>query len=409
MTIREFGAHGLAVLVVAISSASVRVAAQRTWIVDAANGPGAHFTDLAVAVSFAAEGDILVLRAGDYVGLAIRKPLTILGTRGATRILAPTATSPHLVVFGIQAAQRFVIRDVILGPGRYPRFVVGMTFRDCAGPVLAEGIEAGPDFSTLQFDRCARVAVTRCGRASSGGLGLHAIDSSVTATSCALIGRRANDAVHAWPGLLVERQTRMVVGDVFAAGGEGWVMVLPTRTQLHPGAPGVDLRDSSLEIARGVIVAGGATPLAGVDSPAILGRGQASIDWTTVLLPTGGAPAVAPTVQVRRIDRPTLRSGGMDAAGRWELTLESTPARAFWIGVGLPSPPVATGLGELWFELGGSMTIGVGMQAQSGATTVRLPVPPGGSRRGLTLVAHALAGDVLGDFALTPPSVLILP
>src|SRR4029077_1951436 len=37
------------------------------WIVDSANGPGAHFTDLPAAIAAAASGDTLVVRAGAYM------------------------------------------------------------------------------------------------------------------------------------------------------------------------------------------------------------------------------------------------------------------------------------------------------------------------------------------------------
>ena len=40
--------------------------AQQTWIVDAANGPGAHFTALAPAVAAAAGGDRVLVRSGVY-------------------------------------------------------------------------------------------------------------------------------------------------------------------------------------------------------------------------------------------------------------------------------------------------------------------------------------------------------
>ena len=50
--------------------------AQSVRVVDIAGGPGSEFTSLAAAVSSAAEGDLLLVRGGDY-------PETLLQGMGA--------------------------------------------------------------------------------------------------------------------------------------------------------------------------------------------------------------------------------------------------------------------------------------------------------------------------------------
>ena len=54
--------------------------AQRTWIVDANNGPGTDFTDLPPALAAASSGDTLIVRPGNYQGGTTAKALRILGT-----------------------------------------------------------------------------------------------------------------------------------------------------------------------------------------------------------------------------------------------------------------------------------------------------------------------------------------
>ncbi len=57
-----------------------------TWIVDAAAGPGSHFTDLPAAIAAAADGDTILVRAGSYSTFAMTgRTLTIRGAGiGAT-------------------------------------------------------------------------------------------------------------------------------------------------------------------------------------------------------------------------------------------------------------------------------------------------------------------------------------
>ena len=42
--------------------------AQKTWVVDAANGPGTDFIKLADAIKAAKDGDLVRIRSGRYVG-----------------------------------------------------------------------------------------------------------------------------------------------------------------------------------------------------------------------------------------------------------------------------------------------------------------------------------------------------
>lgn len=62
------------------------------WIVDAQMGPGAHFANLPAAIAAAANGDTILVRAGDYAPFSIQgKSLTIRGEGSAsTRVLCLT-------------------------------------------------------------------------------------------------------------------------------------------------------------------------------------------------------------------------------------------------------------------------------------------------------------------------------
>ena len=75
--------------------------AQNTWIVDAASGPGANFTDLPVAVAAAADGDEILVRAGVYGMTTVTKALRITGEPGAE--LRSRRTDDVLLIQGLPA------------------------------------------------------------------------------------------------------------------------------------------------------------------------------------------------------------------------------------------------------------------------------------------------------------------
>lgn len=69
------------------------------WIVDAQMGPGAHFANLPAAVAAAANGDTILVRAGDYAPFSIQgKFVTIRGEGSATTRILGLPTGPAVRV-----------------------------------------------------------------------------------------------------------------------------------------------------------------------------------------------------------------------------------------------------------------------------------------------------------------------
>src|SRR5688572_28041095 len=62
------------------SSVGGALCAQNTWIVDAANGTGTHFTTLSPALTAAVDGDLIQVRPGFYAGATVNKGITIVGS-----------------------------------------------------------------------------------------------------------------------------------------------------------------------------------------------------------------------------------------------------------------------------------------------------------------------------------------
>ena len=94
-----------------------------TWIVDDDGGPGVNFTKIQPAINAAADGDLILVRAGKYGDFLLKKNLTILGEVGA-RVERPT-----LEGIGVQATVAALeFRDLWV--------------RDCSGTVVLDGLLA---------------------------------------------------------------------------------------------------------------------------------------------------------------------------------------------------------------------------------------------------------------------------
>jgi len=95
-------------LLIAVLGLNALATSQRqTWIVDAANGAGANFTDLPAALADPAvqDGDLLLMRPGVYNGTTTSKAVSIVGEPNAYLgyLVAP------LVIDQISAGKDFMV------------------------------------------------------------------------------------------------------------------------------------------------------------------------------------------------------------------------------------------------------------------------------------------------------------
>lgn len=92
----------------------VPVAAQRTVVVDAANGPGANHTTLASAFADLQADDVLVVRAGTYAGLAVTTALPFVMLGEGNPVVQPGVAWPaalQISMYGPQS-QRIAIHGM---------------------------------------------------------------------------------------------------------------------------------------------------------------------------------------------------------------------------------------------------------------------------------------------------------
>src|SRR5262249_16381857 len=126
------------------------LAAQRqTFIVDAANGPGAQFTDLSTAVAAVPDGSVLLVRPGNYTGFSVTgKGLSIVGVEGdPTQVLIF-----RLSIMSTGNSQTFLLKSLSLG---------GVSILDARGAVICDHVN-GSLFFGLDITRCDNVQLHRC-------------------------------------------------------------------------------------------------------------------------------------------------------------------------------------------------------------------------------------------------------
>lgn len=294
----------------------VPVLAQQTWIVDASNGVGTHFTDLPAAVMAAQQGDSIVVRAGDYTGVRVSKPLSILGEPGS-RILWGGATYAGLIVTGISAGKVFAASGLEIQVAN--PLDGSLAANACAGTVLFERLVVqGPTkiFGSadvrlsgclLQWIAASNSTLSMSestGVGSPGGFSSHPAlrltDSSATVSRCTLTGSPQTGSI--------------------------------------PSTGAMTLSNSALVLTdngTGQIVAG-----TGSARSAIEGTGTALVDPNVNLVATASAPPIAASVAVTTRTLPSLRAQGGPPGGSVVIDLYGGVGDVYFTFVGLVAPQV---------------------------------------------------------------------
>src|SRR5262245_55324065 len=107
--------------------------AQQTFVVDASNGPGAHFTDLPPALAAANDGDTVVVRAGTYSRASTTRGIRLLGEPGATIHAEAVSPEPALTVSGLPSGREFVMQGFKIRIDDYANNLLAL--RGCLGRV----------------------------------------------------------------------------------------------------------------------------------------------------------------------------------------------------------------------------------------------------------------------------------
>ena len=210
-------------MAIALLCAMRELCAQRTWIVDSANGAGTDFSDLYLAIAAASPGDTVILRPGlspSGVPYQIRGDINF-----GLRIVAPGNVRPWVRAGGyirVPAGQLFVLDNVRFGPGPY----WGMAVQSSLGTVVLSRLfmEGLGDSGIGGAEASTRVIWTDCNiTAHSTGV-IAAIQSSrIYVLDCRIEALYTGDRRYLpipYAAITVQDHSTAWIVNTYAKGGE---------------------------------------------------------------------------------------------------------------------------------------------------------------------------------------------
>lgn len=229
-----------------------QVADAAVIVVDA--GGGGDFVNVSSAVAASVDGDIIVVRSGDYrvqdlFGIGISgRAITLIG-EGATRPLVNQIT-----IQSLSSGESCVVRGFDFSASPFAPTVVGVSCQSNAGDVMIEDCSIlGPSGAQVAF-----------GAVIDGGPGVTAVNSHlVVLTRCVVAGGRGIDAAgginqhgstRGGPGVFVS-QSSVTASDCDLQGGRGGDGP-PALANSNRGGHGVHALSGTVRMA-GCAVAGG--------------------------------------------------------------------------------------------------------------------------------------------------------
>jgi hypothetical protein len=327
--------------------------AQNTWIVDALNRPGTHFTDLPPAVAAASPGDVLFVRydGGPYNSFSTSKGLTICSEAGSPS-LRTDANGP-VTVTNLPAGQQFTLRgfDVV------PRNITGPNIQisGCSGRVVLHSLWVDLAFPNISIQSSASVLFQES-QAFGGYPALSAQNSYLEFVSSALAGAPARDVTSRASSPAVSlKQCRAVFSASHLTGGLGG--------NLLPPAPALELVDCRVD-AGATAFAGlttvvgalraGAPGFSGIgSSPAVSGRNsKLRLDPALPVVPTGSAPPTAGVVATNAQFPGLYADTNSHSHSFFVLRARDIPGAAQVLVLGVPADPrpVLGIAGNLWID-----------------------------------------------------------
>lgn len=376
--------------------------AQRTWIVDAANGPGTDFTDLPPAVQAANPGDLVLVRTGTYSAFVTAKGLRIVAV--APAILVPGTTGLNLAVAGLPSGQTLVIHG-FEAPRRQP---LRAEIANAAGTVVLSALRAvetcgcGPlrqNPPSIQIADCARVILDAC--VDYGGPAVSAARSSVILTRCQLGVLSPNDPMG--DCLLVDGGTVEVVDSRLDGRAASDAQGVP-QPAVRVLAGSLVLRGTSAAFVQGGYEVAPQNP-----APAIRATGGALVLDPDVALNPQAGQGVALAVQGAQVTRRQLgaalvRSAGL--GGVLQAELVAVPGAPAGLLLALPGAPQVLAFGTLHLDLGATLPLAFGTASAAGLLAGAVPIP-GSLPHGLVLAVQGVS-DLGAGLELSSPALVPL-
>ncbi len=322
--------------------------AAQTFIVDAAGGPGSHFTSLGTAAASVPSGSTLLVRAGTYYPFAIdQKSLTVLGDPGAAVVI----WTP-LEVKNLLAHQQVTLQGLQMsGLFSYPN----LHCKDNLGTVLVDGCRP-PANQGLQcvVENCADIRIHDCDF-FGGSSPLVVQDGNVRASQSSF-RTLTYSAIQILDGFVE-------LADVTVSGGPG-------------GAPVWMLNGDLRLLGRSDLRVGSSTmPGSG---PVLSGSGAVRLDPNVILSTASGTPIGAGLAVTTR-SMPVVAASAGTPGGSASASLEGPGTGIGALVVGLPALPttIVPGVDPGVMLPGTEIVMAIGSLAAPLTATYSVPPVPG--------------------------------
>jgi len=390
-------------------------------VVDQAGGPGFDFLELDAAVASAQNGDVLIVREGDYGGwiLIDGKGLSLVGEAGA-EVLVQDVDIRNLAAGQTASLTNLKIRST---GNTGSDTVLSLGIRDCAGAVWLQDctvrtrtvglVAVGGPAEVIDCDQVGFARCTLSGELDPGGFafffggpGLFVQNSTVTIHQSDLLGTTgvAGTTGPGPAGLEVASST-VFLSDSILRGGQGaaGASQLGFCTNGAEGGPGLLLGEGDPQVrTQDVTLVPGAGGPGGVGVPGpFCAAGPDGVESTVTsgsVLPVAAGPrSLHVTTPVREGETLTSTYTGVEGDlifGFWSLNAGVSPIFAELGGSFLPAIPVTTLTYHGLAPLGGEVALTVQVQ--------ELGVP------GVTIYVQALFGNVSEGLVLSNGTQTVL-
>lgn len=394
-------------------------AAQRTVVVDAANGPGTNHTTLAAAFANLLANDRIVVRAGNYVGASVSTPHTFTLVGEGNPVFTPAVGSfgstVAITMWG-GAQQRVGILGITVQSQQTGQWALAVTTFQNNWPAPTVHLEdCVVDSTSPQADRVSLLAAAIGLTAQRCTLGTtQVVDSVATFVDCTITG----DDLSFYQGFTQRAQTAMdvlrstvwIVDSVVMAGNSNFVYAEPAAC--------IGVTDSSTTTSSRVFVCGTSTlrcdqsPESQWPTPFVFQNyapfypvsPTVAYESSVTLLPTpslGGIASAGVLLQQRSI--PAAKASTAPLGGTFTATVQGNLNDIAVVYASTLSQPLPVLGVPVFLDLVTAVPLGFALVPANGSVGFPLPIANNLALRGFQLEASGATLSPAGVLELTNP------
>ncbi|MBK8976531.1 MAG: hypothetical protein IPM29_11490 [Planctomycetes bacterium] len=395
--------------------------AQRTVIVDVNNGPGTWHTTLAGALASVQDGDLIIVRAGDYVGTSVSTlhSFALVGEGGPIIRPAP-ATASTLRITLSSNLQHVALRGLTIYSETTGQWALDVRSNFNGWPAPTVHVEDCTirSLSTLNDQvglQATSVGLTlqRCTAST-----VQVIASAVSIVESTLQGADARIttgfAQRPLTALDVLRSQVWVCDSTLRAGASMALNVQPASALAIVDE--IFRPPSHVALCGTTTVIADPSPGAGWPAPPVVVNYTSWLPSTptldhepgVTLVPAPGGVLFGPAIVVGQRTIAWLAAGAATPGANLELRVHGAPGDTAAAVFGLATFPQSVLGAPVFLNLAGALTAGIATLPGNGESLFAVPVPNLPVLRGLLVAATGVTADATGAISLTNPAAAVL-